>query len=88
MDAAIVKRARRTIKNLSEKELERVRKRKSYAKWKKFLLFLNKKPNQRKLLERVHDSIDSYRGYRSERNSYYSLQSLEVLMDDNRKNKF
>ena len=61
---------------------DKVRKRQSYVFWKGLVKFLNRKPKTKTVLKKIHDIIDDKRGYGSETNSFYSKESLELLIKD------
>ena len=65
----------------------RIRARKSYADWNRWLEFLSRKPKPLEIMKRVHATIDSYKGFHSETNSCYSSESLSLLAKDKRLNK-
>lgn len=61
---------------------ERIRKRQSYADWLRVLKFLNQNPKPSTILKKIHEIIDDRKGYGSERNSFYSRESLALLIKD------
>ena len=77
--------------NIMEKTksiLIKIRERQSYAKFKELLLFLRNKPDEFTVLRRIHSIIDDYRGFHSERNSLFALESLGQLENDYKSNPF
>ncbi|RLC77546.1 MAG: hypothetical protein DRI61_11395 [Chloroflexi bacterium] len=62
---------------------DRIRKRMSYRRWKRFLDFLNTNPSKAEILRRIHDLIDlELRGYGYATHSMYAKESLEQLIKD------
>ena len=66
-----------------EHPVEMIRKRTSYSNWKGWIMFFEKKPSLKEILKAIHREIDDRRGYGSQRNSDYSFESLELVMDEN-----
>lgn len=61
---------------------DKIRTRVSYMRFKKLLLFLRQKPDEFKVLKKVHRLIDDCRGFHSEGNSVRALESIRQLKKD------
>ena len=60
----------------------RIRNRKSYRFYKKFLEFLDTNPTKSEILRKVHMIIDAHNGYGSATKSWYAKESIEQLIKD------
>jgi type II secretory pathway component PulK len=67
---------------MDEQQKERIRNRQSYRQFKRLLQFLNREPSKRTVLIAMHNLIDSYHGFGSQRNSDYALESIKLLLAD------
>ena len=61
---------------------ERIRNRRSYKEFSSLLKFLRRNPKPSSILKKIHSIIDRVRGFRSETNSYYALESIKQLIKD------
>lgn len=63
---------------------EKIRNRKSYLYWKNLALDFKRNGvrNIGYVLLHIHEIVDKRRGYKSERNSEYSLTSLKLVKKD------
>ena len=74
-------------KDKKEVGLSRIRQRKSYKMFKKWLQFLNRKPSRRTILKRLYEELDGRYAFGSERNSAFACESLELLASDEKLTK-
>jgi len=61
---------------------ERVRRRISYKHWKDWYKFLKTKPSIEMILREIYQELDIRRSFGSALNARYSLESLELLLED------
>lgn len=61
---------------------KKIRARYSYDYWQKLLRFLQRNPNNKTILRKFHEIIDDYHGFKSQTNSNYSKESLELVLKD------
>ena len=64
------------------KKTRKIRKRKSYYKWKLFYEFLETNPNKAEIINKVWEILNDSRAFRSRANSIYSLESFHLLFQD------
>lgn len=62
--------------------VEKIRNRKSYKTFQALKEFLDSKPKQVEILEKLHDIIDARNGYGSEKNANYARESLDLFIQD------
>lgn len=65
--------------------VEKVRTRRSYKKFSEFLDFIESEGIQKNrlgFLKKIHSTIDEVRGFGSETNSNYAMESIEQLAKD------
>jgi len=61
---------------------ERVRVRVSYRKWKRMCELLQKGISPKIVLRLIHSQLDNARAFKSQRNSDWSLESLDLVCED------
>lgn len=73
----------RLFLDYSNKELKRIRARASYRAWARHIEKLDvPKSRVRRMARIVHDILDEYSGYGSERLSFYSEESMLLYLED------
>jgi len=84
-------RGKKRLKKLVEKitlgkeeyeRRQRVRRRISYKHWKDWYKFLKTKPSIEMILREIYQELDIRRSFGSALNARYSLESLELLLED------
>ena len=64
----------------TDQDIKRILNRNSFGFWKCMKLFIDDGATAEDILVKIHLIIDDYRGYHSQTNSNYSLESLNLVM--------